>query len=104
MTTKKILSISFAITIGHFFLTLTIGHYIGIQIGSRMGQVVASGILDTSNQHTEDANGVYQKMKDKSDDILEEYKVAHILLSLPIRFFLKIKSLQLQKVMTAIIF
>ena len=53
MTTKKIFSFSLAITIAHFALTLAIGHYLAVQVGPQMGQVVASGISDISKQKTE---------------------------------------------------
>ena len=71
MTTKKIFSFSLAITIAHFALTLAIGHYLAVQVGSQMGQVVASGSSDISKQKTEaETNEICQKMKSNEVTVL----------------------------------
>lgn len=89
MTTKKILPFSLAITIAHFVLTLVIGHYLAVQVGSQMGQVAASGISDISKQKTEaETNEIYQKMKNNGNEIIGDWKVTNFLLSLPMRFLL----------------
>ncbi len=69
MTNKIILSISLAVTIIHFVLTSVIGNFIAVRVGSQMGQVVASGVSDISNQSANsteaEANEIYQGMNDK---------------------------------------
>ena len=89
MQHKKILFIVFAITIIHFVFSLAIGHYLGSQIASQMGQVVAGGVLDINKQKTEaETNDAYQKMKSNADELIGDWKITNCFLSLPIRFLL----------------
>jgi hypothetical protein len=83
----RLFTIALLITIVHFVLTSVIGHYIAIQIGTQMGQVVAGGLIDASEKRPqksgEEANRIYQNMKNKSNNITERWKIPLILMSLP---------------------
>jgi hypothetical protein len=71
----------------HFLLTSLIGHYIAVQIGTQMGQVVAENLADASKKNPEEseeeASRIYQKMKSKSEDVPDSWKVTELLISLP---------------------
>jgi hypothetical protein len=92
MTNKKIIIIAFSSTIIHFDLTSLIGHYIAIQVGAQMGRVVADGLIETSDKNLdkakEEATGIYQNMKTKSDDINESWKITQFLILLPAKPFI----------------
>lgn len=93
MTNKKIFAIVLSVTIIHFVLTSVIGHYIAVQIGTQMGQVVASGLTDATEQSPqsseEKANELYQGMKNRSEGIIENWRMPLLLLSLPAKPLLK---------------
>jgi len=87
MTNKKILKIALSVTIVHFILTSVIGHYIAVQIGTQIGQIVIGGLQATSGKTTEkseeEATTIYQDMKSKRDAILENWKISELMISLP---------------------
>jgi hypothetical protein len=89
MTNKKIFAIAFSIAIIHFVLTSVIGHYIAVQIGTQMGQIVASGLIDATEQSPQSsekrATEIYQDMKMKSGDVIKNWRVPLLLISLPAR-------------------
>ena len=87
MTNKKIITIALSVAIVHFILTSVISHYIVVQIGTQMGQMVAAGLTDASDKNPakseEEATRIYQDMKRKRDDIFQSWKIPELLISLP---------------------
>lgn len=87
MKNKKIITISLIVTIIHFFLTSLIGHYIAVQVGTQMGQIVAEGLIEAGEKKTdntdEEATRIYQNMKKRSDKIKESWKIPALMISLP---------------------
>jgi hypothetical protein len=87
MTNKKIIIITLSLTIIHFVLTSLVSHYISVQIGTQMGQVVAVGLIETSDNSPdkakEGATRIYQNMETKSKDINASWKIPQLLISLP---------------------
>lgn len=84
--THRLLTIVFSIIILHFIITSFIGHYISIQIGTQLGQTVGENIVEafeSPDLSDEDANRIYQNMKNDSDNIIAKWKVPMVLLSLP---------------------
>jgi hypothetical protein len=73
------------------------------QVGEQMGQIVAQGIADVSeNSHETDAKAeeIYQGMKKNSDEIITDWKVPSLLISLPVKplinpFFKNIEKTEL---------
>ena len=109
MTNKKIFVIALSVTIIHFVLTSVIGHYIAVQIGTQMGQVVASGLTDATEQSPQNsekkATELYQGMKNRSEDIIENWRMPLLLLSLPSKpllnpFLKEIRKNQLNRVIS----
>jgi len=109
MTNKKIFAIALSVTIIHFVLTSVIGHYIAVQIGTQMGQVVASGLTDATEQSPQNsekkATELYQGMKSRSEDIIENWRMPLLLLSLPSKrlltpFLKEIRKNQLNRVIS----
>jgi hypothetical protein len=89
MTNKKIITISLLVTIIHFFLTSLIGHYIAVQVGSRIGKVVAEGLMNASdNKSDAEATTIYQDMKKKSEEIDQAWKIPELIISLPAKPFI----------------
>lgn len=76
-----------AITILHFILTSLVGHYIAIQIGSGTGQVVAEGLIETTEGPSSEkqVNEIYQNMENKSKEVISKWKIPLFLISLPIK-------------------
>lgn len=63
-----------SVTVIHFILTSIVGYYIAVQIGTPMGQIVASGLKEASKSSQapdEEASKIYQNMKKKVDAINE---------------------------------
>jgi len=84
MNKKKIITAVLVITLCHFFITSLVGHYIAVQIGTEMGQVVASGLTTASDENNkEDAKTIYHNMKDKGDEIKAKWQLPELLISLP---------------------
>lgn len=87
MTNKKIVTVTLIVIIIHFTVTSVIGHYIAFQIGTQMGQIVARGLTEasknSSSESDEEAHEVYQNMKNRSDEIIENWKISRFLISLP---------------------
>lgn len=109
MTNKKIFAIAFSVTIIHFVLTSVVGHYIAVRIGTQMGQVVASGLTDATEQSPQNserkATELYQGMKNRSEDIIENWRMPLLLLSLPSKpllnpFLKEIRENQLNRVIS----
>ena len=89
MTNKKIVITAFAVTLFHFAITAAISYYIAVQIGTQMGEIVASGLIESSDKNPakadEKAHRIYQNMKNKRDAILGNWKVPTLLISLPVK-------------------
>ena len=109
MTNKKIFVIALSVTITHFVLTSVIRHYIAVQIGTQMGQVVASGLTDATEQSPQNSEKktteLYQGMKNRSEDIIENWRMPLLLLSLPSKpllnpFLKEIRKNQLNRVIS----
>jgi len=87
MTNKKIIIITFSLTIIHFVLTSLIGHYIAVQVGAQAGKIIASGLIETSDKNLdktkEEATRIYQNIKNKSDDVSVSWRIPQLLISLP---------------------
>jgi hypothetical protein len=67
------------------------------QVGEQMGQIVAQGIADVSeNSHETDAKAeeIYQGMKKNSDEIITDWKVPSLLISLPVKPLIKPVKIQ----------
>ncbi len=109
MANKKIFVIALSVTIIHFVLTSVIGHYIAVRIGTQMGQVVASGLTDATEQNAQNsekkATELYQDMKNRSEEIIENWRMPLLLLSLPSKpllnsFLKEIRKNQLNRVIS----
>jgi hypothetical protein len=92
MINKKIFAIALSVTIIHFVLTSVIGHYIAVKIGAQAGQIVAGGFIEayekspqTPPQSDEEAKRICRDMKRKSEEVTENWKLPHLLISLPLR-------------------
>ena len=87
MTNKKIITITFSLTLIHFVLTSLIGYYIAVQIGTQMGKIVADGLIEASDKKPdkaeEEAIRIHENMKNKIDGINESWKIPNLLISLP---------------------
>jgi hypothetical protein len=70
------------IIILHFAITSMIGHYISVQIGTQMGRVVATGLLENAEADGSEA-GTYEGMKKDTESIFGSWKVPTFLISLP---------------------
>jgi len=97
-----------SVTVIHFILTSIVGYYIAVQIGTPMGQIVASGLKEASKSSQapdEEASKIYQNMKKKVDAINETWKIPSLLISLPVKplmnsFLREIKKNQLNMVIS----
>jgi hypothetical protein len=92
MTNKKIFAIALSVTIIHLLLTSIIGHYIDAKIGTKVGQIVAGGLMEsyekrlqTSPKSGKEAKRVYQDVKIKSEDAIQDWKLPVLLISLPLK-------------------
>jgi hypothetical protein len=92
MENKKIFAIALSVTIIHFVLTSVMGHYIYVKIGTQVGQIVAGGFIETYGkspqtppQSDEEAKRIYRDMKNRSEDVIENWKLPLFLISLPIK-------------------
>ena len=87
MTNKKIIKIALSVAIVHFIITSLVGHFIAVQIGTQMGQIVAGGLTEGSDKNPakaeQEATRIYQNMKRKSEDINSQWKIPLFLISLP---------------------
>lgn len=87
MTNKKIITITLSLTIIHFILTSLGGYYIAVQVGTKMGKIVADGLMEATDKNLdkaeEEANRIHQNMKSKIDGINEDWKIPKLLVSLP---------------------
>ena len=84
--------IALLVALAHFILTSVLDHYIAVKIGTQVGQIVAGGFIETyekspqtSPQPDEEAKRVYRDMKNKSEDLIENWKLPLFLISLPIK-------------------
>jgi hypothetical protein len=69
----------------HFLSTTIITEYIGRQVGSQIGAVVADGLIEVSEQNDISKTAdIYEEMKLKSERIAVPWKTASFLISLPI--------------------
>ena len=89
MKNKKIIAIALIIITVHFLLTSLIGNYIAVQVGTEIGQVVASGLMAAGNKSTtyseDEAKRIYKDMKNESQVIDGRWKLATLLISLPVK-------------------
>ena len=76
----------------HFILTSIISHYISVQIGTQMGQVVLEGFIEAcekspQSRHKSEEEGkrIVQDMSNKGNHIIEKWKIPLILISLPVK-------------------
>jgi len=71
MNNTKIIVATLVVAIIHFLLTSLLGHYIAVQIGTEMGQIVGGGIMAASDESKseEEITRIYQDMKSKREDI-----------------------------------
>ena len=86
--THALLIMAVSITILHFILTSVVGYYIATQIGTSTGQVVAKGLIESTENAKSpgrEVNEIYQDMKTKSDEIISSWKIPMLLISLPIK-------------------
>jgi hypothetical protein len=85
MTNKKIITITFSIAIIHFILTSVIAHYIAVQIGPQIGQVVIGGLeaVTDKSKSKEEATNIFQNMKGKSEEIKSKWEIEELIISLP---------------------
>lgn len=85
MTNKKIIQIALFVAIAHFIITSLIGHYMAVQIGTQIGQVVIGGLEATTDKSKskEEATNIIQNMKDKSDQIKSKWETEELIISLP---------------------
>jgi hypothetical protein len=80
--------ITISITIVHFILTTIVGHYIAVQIGSSMGQVIANELIksiENPKSSEKEINERVQAMKTKGDEMMSRWKIPLLLISLPIK-------------------
>lgn len=83
-----ILIITVLITILHFVLTSIAAHLIAIQIGSRTGQLVAEGLIETTRSpksSEKEVNEIHQDMTVRINDEISKWKIPLLLISLPIK-------------------
>lgn len=82
------------VTIIHFVLTSIIWHYISIQIGTQVGQVVSQGFIEVlekgrqnlqQSEAEEEATKIGQDMKNKSDQIVKKWDIPIFVISLPVK-------------------
>lgn len=89
MTNKKIIIMSLSLTIIHFILTSLIGHYISVQIGTEMGNVISNGLMESSelnrDKTNEEATRIFNNMEGKSDVINKSWRMPQLIISLPAR-------------------
>ena len=85
MTNKKIITISLYVAIIHFVLTSVFGHYIAVQIGTEIGQVVAGGLSAASDKTKSEAEAttIFQNMKSQSNEIKAKWQIPELIISLP---------------------
>ena len=84
MTNKKIITIAVSVAIVHFILTSVINHYVAVQIGTQIGQIVIGGFTAVGDKNNkEDATTIYQDMKRKSDEIKAKWQIPKLIISLP---------------------
>ena len=85
MNNKKIISATLVVTIIHFLLTSLISHYLAVQIGTEIGQVVVGGLSAASDKSKskEEATRIIQNMKSESENIRNKWKLPELLISLP---------------------
>jgi hypothetical protein len=84
--------IALLVALAHFILTSVLGHYIAVKIGTQVGQIAAGGFIETYEkspqtppQSDEVAKRIYRDMKNKSGDVIENWKLPLFLISLPIK-------------------
>ena len=83
-----VFSVAVVVTILHFISMSIARHYIAIQIGSGTGVVVAKGLIEATeapNASEDTQRGIYQSMKDRSDDVISRWRIPLQLTSLPMR-------------------
>jgi hypothetical protein len=94
---NKLIVVALSVALIHFILTSVTGHYIAVQIGTQMGSIVAGGLIEaygkspqqSSQKSEEEAKRIYQNMQTKSDDVTKKWEIPMLLISLPIKQFMK---------------
>jgi len=84
--------ITLSIALAHFVVTSVVGHYIAVHVGTQVGHVVAEGFIqayEKSPQNLqkseEEAKRIHQEMKNKSESIIENWKLPLFVISLPVK-------------------
>lgn len=67
----------------HFIITAAIGHYIAVQIGTEIGQVVVGGLAATSDKAKAEATTIFHNMKSQSKEIKAKWQIPELIISLP---------------------
>lgn len=86
MVKRRYLIIIVFIVVVHFIATSIIGHYIAMEIGTKMGNVVASGLsqsYESTNSSDTKAENIHKEMQRKSEEIFAPWKTISIIISLP---------------------
>ena len=92
----RLLLIAFLIALTHFIITSVAERYIAVQIGIPAGRAVAEGLIrgyERSPQNLqkseEEANRIFQGMKNETEGMIEKWKLPLLLMSLPIKTLVK---------------
>jgi len=88
----RLFAIALLVALGHFILTSVVGRYLDVKIGTQVGQIVAGGFIETYEkspqtppQSDEVTKRIYQDMKNKSEDAIQNWKLPVLLISLPLK-------------------
>ncbi len=88
----KIFVVALLIGLAHFVLISVVSHYIDVRVGTQVGRVVAEGLMrahEKSPQNfeksEEEAKRISQDMKNRSEGIVENWKLPLFLISVPIK-------------------
>jgi len=78
------------IVVVHFVTTSIIVHYISKDIGTKVGQVVAEGIIESyESQEPSNADNIYENMKHEADTMVIPWSTALYISTLPTGPFLE---------------
>ena len=88
----RLFVIALLIALAHFVLISAIGHYIAVQVGTQVGHVVTGGLVEAYEKSPQDfqkseeeGKRIYQDMKNRSEGIIENWRLPLLLISLPIK-------------------
>lgn len=99
LTNRKIFTITLAVTAIHFVLTSAMGYYIAVHQGKEMGKIVTEGLAKilearqkvTPQKAKEVAKRISQDqdMEKKIKELIRRWEIPTILISLPLKHFMK---------------